>query len=101
MSEHVDTAATRGVLVELLDERRRQIDLHGWTPDHDDLHGVEDFAWLLATRAVQMCQRDAAAAVDARRTMIEICAIGVAAIEAIDRKGVRRAAFTPQPPQAD
>lgn len=92
---HVDTAATRAVLMELLDERRRQIDVHHWTPDHDDLHGTEDFAWLIATRAVGMCQREAARVVDARRVLTEIAAISVAAIEALDRKGVRRAAYTP------
>jgi hypothetical protein len=81
----VDTAATRSVLVEILDERRHQIDDHGWTPDHDDLHGLEDFAWLIARRAIDMSHRDAVHAVDCRRLFVEIAAIAVAAIEAVDR----------------
>lgn len=82
----VDTAATRRVLMELLDERRHQIDDHGWTPDHDDLHGPEDFAWLCARRAVEMSHRDAAGVADCRRLFVEIAAIAVAAVEAIDRR---------------
>lgn len=85
----VDTAATRAVLLEVLVERQRQIETHGWTIDHDDLHGPEDFAWLCARRAVEMSHRDAYAVVDGRRLFIEIAAIAVAAIEAIDRAGRR------------
>jgi len=88
---YVDTAATRLVLVELLDERRNQIDRHRWTPDHDDQHGTEDFAWLIARRAVQMCNAAAADVVDARRLLVECAAIAVAAIETIDRKEARTA----------
>lgn len=86
----VDTAATRLVLMELLDERRNQIETHGWTPDHDDLHGCEDFAWLCARRAVEMSHRDAAAVADCRRLFVEIAAIAVAAVEALDRREVPR-----------
>lgn len=85
-TSHVDTAATRAVLIELLVERRHQINDHGWTPDHDDLHDVTDFAWLCARRAVEMCHADAVAVLDARRTFVEIAAIAVAAIEAMDRQ---------------
>lgn len=83
------------VLAEVADERRHQIDDCRWTPDHDDLHGIPDFAWLVARRAVDMCHKDAAEIVDARRLFVEISAISVAAIEAIDRKRVRREAFAP------
>ena len=89
-TRHVDTAATRNVLIEILDERRHQIDDHGWTPDHDDLHGLEDFAWLCARRAIDMSHRDAIHAVDCRRLFVEIAAISVAAIEAVDRVKGRR-----------
>ena len=91
-SSHVDTAATRGVLIELLEERRHQIDDHHWTPDHDDLHGAEDFAWLIGRRAILLSHRDAVAATEpaeVRRLLIEICAIGIAAIEALDRQDRR------------
>lgn len=85
-SPHLDTAATRAVLLEVMLERRHQIDDHGWTPDHDDLHGMEDFAWLCARRAVEMSHRDAVQAIDCRRKFVEIAAIAVAAIEAIERR---------------
>lgn len=84
-SERTD-APTQAVLGEVLAERRHQIGDHGWTPDHDDLHGLEDFAWLCARRAVEMSHRDAYAVVDGRRMFVEIAAIAVAAIEAIDRR---------------
>jgi hypothetical protein len=89
-SPHLDTAATRAVLLEVMLERRHQIDDHGWTPDHDDLHGLEDFAWLCARRAVEMSHRDAVQVADARRLFVEIAAIAVAAIEAVERWERRR-----------
>lgn len=88
---HLDTAATRAVLLEVMLERQHQIEDHGWTPDHDDMHGMEDFAWLCARRAVEMSHRDAYAIVDGRRLFIEIAAIAVAAIEAIERSEARHA----------
>jgi hypothetical protein len=88
-SPHVDTAATRAVLLEVMLERRHQIDDHGWSPDHDDLHGPEDFAWLCARRAVEMSHREAVQATDSRRLFVEIAAIAVAAVEAHDRREER------------
>lgn len=83
---YVNTAATRAVLAELLEERHRQVVVHGWTPEHDDLHGTSDFAWLCARRAVEMSHPDAALMLDARRAFIEIAAIAIAAVEALDRR---------------
>lgn len=88
---HVDTAATRSVIIEILDERRHQIDHHGWTPAHDDDHATFDFAWLIGRRAMEMCNPMAADVVDCRRLFVEISAIAVAAIEALDRKDERGA----------
>lgn len=84
-AEHLDTAATRLVLMELLGERRNQIERHRWTPEHDDAHGPDEFAWLIARRAVEMCAPAALAAVNARRLLVEMAAIAVAAIESYDR----------------
>jgi hypothetical protein len=81
--------STESVLLEVLAERQRQIEVHGWTPEHDDLHGLEDFGWLCARRAVEMSHAGAAGAVDCRRLFVEISTIAVAAIEAIDRREVR------------
>jgi len=93
---YVDTVATRAVLLELLEERRHQIDTHGWTPAHDDEHPTEDFAWLCARRAVEMSNQMSAAVLDARRLFVEIAAISVAAIEAIDRKDAREVPLADQ-----
>jgi predicted glycoside hydrolase/deacetylase ChbG (UPF0249 family) len=82
---YVDTAATRGVLAELLAERQRQVEVHGWTPAHDDWHTVSDFAWLIARRVVDLSNPSAAAALDARRLLVESAAIAIAAIERFDR----------------
>jgi hypothetical protein len=84
--EYLDTAATRVVLAELLAERRNQIERHRWTPEHDDAHGPDEFAWLIARRAVEMCTPAALAAVDARRLLVEMAAIATAAIESFDRR---------------
>lgn len=74
------------VLAEIADERQRQQEVHGWDENRDALHGVEDWAWLIARRAVEMCNRSAAPMVDSRRLFVEIAAIAVAAIEADDRR---------------
>jgi hypothetical protein len=82
---HVDTAATRAVLRELLGERRNQVIRHGWDPEHDDAHGPDQFAWLIGRRAVEMCNPAALGALDVRRLLVECAAIAVAAIESYDR----------------
>lgn len=84
-------ADTWRVLGEILDERRNQVQRHGWTVDHDDLRGPSDFAWLIARRAVDMCHPDALYAIDSRRFFVEIAAIATAAIEAHDRRERRGA----------
>jgi hypothetical protein len=82
---HLDTNVTRRVLMELLEERRNQIIRHGWTPEHDDAHTPDEFAWLIARRAVGMCNRAALEALDVRRLFVECAAIATAAIESYDR----------------
>lgn len=79
------TEQTQSVLTEIAVERLRQVEVHHWSEAHDDLHGVEDWAWLIARRSVAICHRDAAQVEDSRRLLLECAAIAVAAIEAIDR----------------
>ena len=43
-----DSAAARDVLA----ERRRQIEVEGWTPEHDDAHGTGDVALAAACYAL-------------------------------------------------
>lgn len=76
------------VFAEVLGERARQIELHGWTPEHDDRHGRQEWAWLLARRVNELqCPFDEAV-LDPRRALVEIAAITVAAIESFDRTAV-------------
>lgn len=82
----VDTAATRQVLTEVLDERINQVERHQWTPQHDDAHPIEDFGWLIARRAIEFSNSMAVEVVDVRRLLVECAAIAVAAIEKIDRR---------------
>lgn len=80
--------ATGDVLHEVMEERVRQQDLHGWTPEHDDTHGRQEWAWLLARRITDLsCPWDSAV-LDERRQLIEVAAIAVAAVESLDRRGL-------------
>lgn len=76
----------RGVLDEIGEERLSQIEVHHWTPEHDDRHDRVAWSWLLAKRAVELsCPFDQAVP-DPRRQLLEIAAIATAAIESLDRR---------------
>lgn len=97
-----------GVLGEIADERRRQIDHKGYTPDHDDEHTCEEIAALAVVLAMpEGCREwdatstgygdtlDAAILpagwrlpaynVDRRADLIKAAALLVAEIERLDR----------------
>lgn len=81
-------SGTAGVVAEIAVERGRQINEHGWTPEHDDGLGKEAWAWLLSRRVTDLsCPFDDEMSDDPRRALIEIAAIAVAGVEAIDRQG--------------
>lgn len=42
---------SRNVADELLNERRRQVEAEGWTPEHDDRHGDGEIALAAAAYA--------------------------------------------------
>lgn len=74
------------VLDEIRTERARQIGEHGWTPEHDDHHKLPEWAWLLLRRVTELAAPfDAMPVATTRRTLLEVAAISVAAIEAHDR----------------
>jgi hypothetical protein len=77
---------TRAVLEEVARERVHQIEDRGWTPEHDDTHTTQEWAWLLSQRAVALSCPWPDAVFDARRQLVEIAAIATAAIESLDRK---------------
>lgn len=79
--------ATWAVLSEIARERDHQVEDLGFTVEHDDRLGVAGFGWLLARRAVELCV-PVQINIDegfARRLLVEIAAIAVAGIEALDR----------------
>lgn len=86
MSVVAQERSTLAVLLEIADERARQVDVHEWTPDHDDQHGRQEWAWLLLRRVTDLAHPWDDAHLDTRRELLEVAAIAVAAIESIDRK---------------
>ena len=89
-AEHVTPGSPLGLsiraLLEVADERQHQID-SGMDAEHDDKQPLAHWAWLLARRAndlgaphLEKISED-----EPRRLLVEIAAIAVAAVEAIDR----------------
>ena len=87
MAEDATSVGTNQVLMELAAERARQVLQHGRTPDQDDQRTIEAWAHLLLRRAVDLSSPfKAMVGDDDRRLLLEIAAISVAAIEALDRR---------------
>jgi len=79
---------TTAVLLELAVERERQI-ADGRTVEQDDKHGLAEWAWLLSRRVSDLqCPWVEAVNDDPRRSLVEIAAIAVAAVESFDRQAV-------------
>jgi hypothetical protein len=76
------------VVSEVGTERVRQIVDHGWTPEHDDRHDTQAWAWLLARRVTELMTPPSVedrTAEEHRRQLVEVAAIACAAIESLDR----------------
>lgn len=98
-SGHVgDTRA--GAVLDVLTERRRQIEVEGWTPEHDDEHKEGEMAVAAGYYALQCGyphERESSVPTywpwdakwwkprDKRRNMIKSVALGLAEIERMDR----------------
>lgn len=80
-------AATVEVLEDIAAERFRQIQIHGWSAEHDDRHELAAWGWLLATRAVALSAPfpEDSVSPDPRRQLVEVAAIATAALESWDR----------------
>jgi hypothetical protein len=76
------------VLGEIAEERERQVTVHERTPEHDDKYTPQEWAWKLLQRVTSLSHPWPDAHADPRRELIEIAAIAVAAVEAIDRKAM-------------
>ena len=74
------------VLLQVKDERRIQD--HKWGgSDHDDEHSVEEFCWYIKNYAgwsAQMASMNSPQ--KARKRLVQVAALAVAAVEMIDRK---------------
>jgi hypothetical protein len=94
---------------ELMAERERQVDVEGWTPEHDDTHDKGELAYAAATYAalaahVHASNQDIREAIgvlwpfddqskfagDARRGLVKAGALIIAEIERLDRAEGRR-----------
>lgn len=79
---------TRRVLEELQIERIRQTEDHGFDDEHDATQTIEAWGWLLGRRASDLAGHAFGAVDDdgARRLLVEIAAVSVAALEALDAR---------------
>ena len=70
-------------VIDVLTERFRQIDIGGYTTDHDDtVHHIQDFAGFIAGRTNRILDGEDAVY---RQMFVEIGALALAAIEKLDR----------------
>lgn len=74
--------------LEIIAERARQ-DARWGGPEHDDQHGLEDFVGFINARTSELARGFESAEV-ARKRMIQIAALAVAAVESMDRKTENR-----------
>ena len=84
-----DRATASTVTLEVIAERARQ-DAKWGGPDHDDQHGLEDFCGFINQRTADLA-RGFETTEHARKRMIQIAALAVAAVESMDRKNQARA----------
>lgn len=78
------------VIDEIAAERRRHVEVEGWTPEHDDEHTTADFVRFIEHYAG--LARDAEIQADpdeARKRLVQVAALAVAAAESIERKFLR------------
>lgn len=85
---------TLRVLEEIGQERLRQERTHGRSREDDDKHTLQEWAWLIGSRAHELScpwPEEYLPHPDPRRAMAEAAAIMVAAIESYDRLHQRKA----------
>lgn len=86
--------------IDVLAERRRQVEAEGWTPEHDDLHRLGEIAWAAAAYAEHSSREYPSVRPPAvwpwrrewwkpstkRRDLVKAGALILAEIERLDRK---------------
>ncbi|HCG0240758.1 TPA: hypothetical protein NI943_005591 [Pseudomonas aeruginosa] len=93
--------------LDVLAERRRQVEAEGWTPEHDDEHDNGEMALAAASYAayahielsgdLPFCwpwDQQWWKPTTTRRDLVKACALGLAEIERLDRAGISQ---NPQP----
>lgn len=98
--------------IDVQEERRRQVEAEGWTPEHDDAHSHGQMARAAACYALagSSAPNDGTAALlvslawpwdeqwwkpsTARRDLVKACSLALAEIERLDRAGISQ---SPQP----
>jgi hypothetical protein len=71
---------------DLVTERLHQLDQ--WSYEHDDAHSMEDWAYFINERTEALSL--GLSSKKARKTLIEIGALSLAALEAMNRKEARK-----------
>lgn len=95
-SKYVQKGIRCGVLDDIYEERQRQVDVEGWTPEHDDEHSKGEMAQAAAAYAVSDTVYPHAQILwpwdekwwkptNRRRDLIKAAALIVAEIERLDR----------------
>lgn len=84
--------AARSVADEIVAERRRQVEVEGWTPEHDDAHSHGELAqaaacYALGSRTASRWPWDAEwwKPTNRRRELVKAAALIIAEIERLDR----------------
>lgn len=91
-------------VVDVLEERRRQVDVEGWTPEHDDQHVNGELATAAACYAGYSAATISLREIqtlwpwgwnwwkprDTRRDLVRAAALLIAEIERLDRVGTIR-----------
>ncbi|HBO2999697.1 TPA: hypothetical protein L4R60_002247 [Pseudomonas aeruginosa] len=93
--------------LDVLAERRRQVEAEGWTPEHDDEHDNGEMALAAASYAayahielsgdLPFCwpwDRNWWKPTTPRRDLVKACSLALAEIERLDRAGISQ---NPQP----
>lgn len=83
MREVTNLGATQRVLADIRAERARQQQAEGYALEHDDDHDITD--WLILIDQYAEMARNGPELPDTRRRLVQVAALTLAAIEAVDR----------------
>lgn len=82
----IDLVNLSRIVGEVVGERVRQVTVHDRTKAVDDSRTMTEWSWILLRRVTDLAHPFASAHADERRELLEIAAVAVAALEALDRR---------------